>query len=603
MSRDVILEGNFLGASVAGGPARLTVRGGRVVAVDPFPSVGPLPMGARPSSAERQAAAGVSAIETFPAPGDDPPANVAAFQRSGATDAGLFGLSTGLLRLSADYLVIPGFVDAHTHLVGLGLERLRPNCGGTASCAEALARVADWLRADQGVGPVIGEGWDQSDWVDPLPPTRADLDAISPDRPLALRRVCGHVAVFNSRALESLGTAHEGLDPESGLALEHLPLTLDRLWPPEAAIMDEAVQLGQAEAWRRGVTAIHEMGHPGTFRAFGRAQVAGRLRLRVTHFFPIDRLEAVEAAGLVPGLGGEWLRVGGMKFFLDGSIGGRTAAVRVPYPAVAGSGLGAAGSRSPGSGDAGSRSPGFGGEGMLLWDDLPLRAALEKAAQDGFPPAMHAIGDRAIAQAISVVERMRSDGVSFPSPGPRLEHAEMLDAELIERGVSAGFLFSMQPNFTARWQHPGGLYEQVLLSARAAALNPYRSTALAERLIFGSDTMPLDPLLGLAGAIRHPVPGQRLCFRSALRCYTQAAAAAAPLPFGDGTLEPGAPADFVVLRLPSGTAFPFPSGVTGSPPVERLEVAATWVGGACVWADAAFRGAVSAAIPSVEAAG
>jgi predicted amidohydrolase YtcJ len=542
MNRDVILEGNILGPSVPEGPGRLTVREGRVVAVDPFA-------------------------------GDDP-ADVAIFQSPGATDA-------GPPRLPADHFVVPGFVDAHTHLIGLGLEYLRPNCGGSASRASALARVADWLRAHPGSGPVIGEGWDQSDWADPMPPTRADLDAICPDRPLALRRVCGHVAVFNSRALKSLGTAYEGLDPESGLALEHLPLTIGRLWPPEGAVMDEAVRLGQAEAWRRGVTAIHEMGHPGTFRAFGRAQVAGRLRLRVTHFFPVERLEAVEAAGLVPGLGGEWLRVGGMKFFLDGSIGGRTAAVRVPYPATAGAESG--------------------GEGMLLWEDLPLRRALEGAAGLGFPPAMHAIGDRAIAQAISVVERMHSDGRSVPAPGPRLEHAEMLDGELLARGAAAGFTFSMQPNFTARWQHPGGLYEQVLSSPRAAALNPYRAVALTERLIFGSDTMPLDPLFGLAGAIRHPVPTERLCFRSALRRYTQAAAAAVPFPFGNGTLEPGAPADFVVLRLPPDVSFPFAPGVAGSPPVERMEVAATWVAGECVYADAAFREAVPAAVPSEEA--
>lgn len=564
MSCDVILEGDLLGPSVPEGLGRLTVRGGRVVAVEPCASK------ARPSSDAGRVRLPLDART----PAAPPHAS------SGPLDlpAGPVHEPSGPLRLPAGLFVVPGFVDAHTHLVGLGLEYLRPNCSGAASRAEALARVADWLRAHPGGSPVVGEGWDQSDWVDPAPPTRAELDAICPGRPLALRRVCGHLAVFNSRALESIGTTHEGLDPASGLALEHLPLTIGRLWPPDAATMDEAVQLGQAQAWRRGVTAIHEMGHPGTFRAFGRADVAGRLRLRVTHFFPIERLDAVEAAGLVSGFGGDHLRVGGVKFFLDGSIGGRTAAVRVPYPA-----------------DQGAPS---GSEGMLLWQDLPLRQALERAAGLGFPPAMHAIGDRAIAQAISVVERMRSDGASFPAPGPRLEHAEMLDAELISRGTAAGFIFSMQPNFTARWQHPGGLYEQVLRAERAAALNPYRAVALTERLVFGSDTMPLDPLLGLAGAIRHPVPEQRLCFRSALRRYTQAAAAAAPFPFGNGTLEPGAPADFVVLRLPPDVSFPFLTGVAGSPPVERMEVAATWVGGACVFADEAFREAVPGAVPS-----
>lgn len=550
MSHDLILEGEFLGPTAQEGPGRLTVRGGRVVST----------------------------------------------LASGATDG-------DPLRLPIGYLIVPGFVDAHTHLVGLGLEYLRPNCGGSVSRAEAFARVADWLRAHPGSGPVIAEGWDQSEWADPTPPTRAELDAICSDRPLAMRRVCGHLAVFNSRALESLGTAHEGLDPQSGLALEHLPLTIGRLWPPDAATMDEAVRLGQAEAWRRGVTAIHEMGHPGTFRAFGRAQAAGRLRLRVTHFFPIERLDAVHAAGLVPGLGGEWLRVGGVKFFLDGSIGGRTAAVRVPYPLAAGPGVaGSAESGGP-TGSEGSAGPSASGrDGMLLWEDGPLRQALERAAGLGFPPAMHAIGDRAIAQAISVVERMCDGGVRFPAPGPRLEHAEMLDEELLARGVSAGFIFSMQPNFTARWQHAGGLYEQVLQGARAAALNPYRSVALTERLIFGSDTMPLDPLLGLAGAIRHPVPEQRLCFRSALRRYTRAAAAAVPFPFGDGALEPGAPADFVVLRWPPDIPLPFPPGVAGSPPVERLEVAATWVGGECVYADAALCEVAPGLVPVGDAA-
>jgi predicted amidohydrolase YtcJ len=541
MSGTFTLQGNLFDPSVSEGPASVTVADGRIAAVEPLPASG----------------AGASA-----GPG-------ASTGRRSIADH-------GLLRLPPDYLLVPGFVDAHTHLVGLGLEHLRPNCAGAASRAEALTRVADWLRANPGDDPVIGEGWDQSDWVDSRPPDRAELDAICPHRPLALRRVCGHVAVLNSRALEVLGGTHEGLDPGSGLALEDLPLSIGRLWPPDPAVMVEAVCFGQREAWRRGVTAIHEMGHPGTFRAFGQARAAGMLRLRVTHFFPGERIGAIGDAGLVAGFGDEWLRTGGAKFFLDGSLGGRSAAVREPYPAA----------------------PGVepGGTGVLLWEDVALRDALQAAASLGFPPAMHAIGDRAIVQAISVVERMRADGWDFPSPGPRLEHAEMLDAGLIARAVEAGILFSMQPNFTARWQHAGGLYEQVLGPARASALNPYRAVAATDRLLFGSDTMPLDPLLGLRGACRHPVPGERLCFASALQRYTRAAAAAVPRPFGNGTVAPRAPADFVALRLPPGTPFPFPPGVGGSPPAEQLEVAATWVGGECVHADAAFREAVPAAL-------
>jgi predicted amidohydrolase YtcJ len=216
---------------------------------------------------------------------------------------------------------------------------------------------------------------------------------------------------------------------------------------------------------------------------------------------------------------------------------------------------------------------------------------------------MHAIGDRAIAQAISAVESLAEEELRFPPPGPRIEHAEMLEAASIERGARAGLLFSMQPNFTARWQGTGALYEQILGEARARALNPFREVAACGRLVFGSDTMPLDPLLGLCGAAGHPLPGQRLPLVEAVRHYTASPASAAPRPFGGGRLATGEPADFVVLRIPGGirgTPFEFvratgraPGPVSGeeSPfdPAARATVAATWMDGVLRYADAAFQ--------------
>lgn len=464
-------------------------------------------------------------------------------------------------RLPPGCLLLPGFVDAHTHLIGLGFEFLRPNFAAARSREEVYAILAAWLDDHPGDEPVIGEGWDQSLWADPAPPRREDLDRVAPRRRVFLRRVCGHVGVANSRALEDLGSKWDGLDQETGLALEALPLSISRRWPASAEQMDEAVRLGQEEAWRRGVTGIHEMGHAGTFRAFGRADAGGRLQLRVTHFFAAELLEAIEAAGLSPGLGGGRLRVGGIKLFLDGSIGGRSAAVRTPYPAP------------PGGREDGS--------GLLLWTDEKLRTVLRRAFAGGFQPAMHAIGDRAIEQALAAVETLRAEGAVPPPPGPRIEHAEMLDAGLLERARRAGCILSMQPNFTARWQNPGELYDQILGPDRARALNPFRAARATGRLVFGSDTMPLDPLLGLRGACRHPVAAERLDFAEAVACYTGAAAAAVTHPFGNGSLAAGAPADFVLLRRRKSAP--------GEIDPRDLEVAAVWVGGTLRHADAPFR--------------
>jgi hypothetical protein len=194
---------------------------------------------------------------------------------------------------------------------------------------------------------------------------------------------------------------------------------------------------------------------------------------------------------------------------------------------------------------------------------------------------MHAIGDRAIDQAVSVVETLRSEGVVFPF-APRLEHAEMLDAELLERAVSAGFLFSMQPNFTARWQHPGQLYEAAFGPERGARLNPYAAVAATGRLLFGSDTMPIGPLFGLTGALGHPSAAQRLTMEEAVRAYAVTPATGVLRPFHANRLAPGDPADMALLRLPSPPASTGPGGLEGA----RVE--AVWADGALRHADPTF---------------
>lgn len=477
---------------------------------------------------------------------------------------------TGRLALGDRYLLVPGFIDCHTHLLGVGMEETRPNLAGAQSREDALARLADWLQRNPGEGPLIGEGWDQSSWPDPAPPTRADLDRLT-HRPFVLRRVCGHIAVLNSAALVLLGTDWSDLDPESGLAKEALPLSIGRIWRPDRAEVREALLRAQAKALAAGVVAVHEMGDPGIFRGLAQLEAEGLLELRVLHFFYAEFQDAIDQAGLVARFGGR-LRVAGIKIFLDGSFGGRSAAVSAPYR------------------DGDDR-------GLLLHEESALREQLRRAAEAGYRVALHAIGDRAIEQALAAFRMLEAEGVSLDHP--RLEHAEMLHPEHLAAIEGTSVVLSMQPNFTARWQGPGGLYEQVLGVERARRLNPYRSVARKPRLLFGSDTMPLDPLLGLRGALGHPLAEERLSMDEALRAYTLWPRWYSEGLHGEGGLRPRDPADFAILELPALERELSRARARGEDldgviralretrtiePLEGARVAATWVRGRVVFA-------------------
>lgn len=452
------------------------------------------------------------------------------------------------MRLPPGWSFAPGFIDAHTHLLGVGLGRRKPDLSAARSVDEALERLSGWLREHPGRGPVIAEGWDQSNWPERRAPLREEIDRLSGQRPVALRRVCGHVAVLNTAALARLGTAWPNLDESTGLALESLPLALGRLWPPNARMLAAAATEAQDWALRHGVTWIHEMGHGQSFRAFGDLARTGRLRLRISHYFNQEHFEAISELGWVSGAGDRWLRVAGIKIFLDGSIGGRSAAFRDPYPLevvdlatvrdarprvssrpVSGQGSHA---EQPDTARSGGQADAAAGErGLLLWSDEDLLARLREIAGREFRVALHAIGDAAIEQAIRVVETLQREGHAGPEWAPRLEHAEALAPDLLERAVAAGFWFSMQPNFTVRWQHPGGLYEGRLGWDRTLGLNPYRSAFATGRLVLGSDCMPVGPRFGWRGLLEHPQESERLSPPEVLLAYGLAARSCVDAPF------------------------------------------------------------------------
>lgn len=453
--------------------------------------------------------------------------------------------------------IVPGFIDAHTHLVHLGFGLIRPDLAGAPSAAAVLERVRAALERHDPARPLIAEHWDDGAWAPGDRLLRADLDRLAPSTPVVLRRVCGHKAVVNGAALAHL-TAHPAgltydacgfIDAATGTLIEDAAMRLAEIFPPGAAEVEAALAAALARAARLGITGAHDIVTPDALRAEQAARRAGRLTLRLTAHLDLAHLDAVEELGLASGLGDAWLRLGGVKLYLDGSLGARTAALREPYA------------------DAGGRA---GDRGLLLYEETKLAALVRRLDAAGLTAVMHAIGDRAIAAALAALEAVGPAAVR--ERRHRIEHLELTPDDLVERVARSGATASMQPNFVARWGGPGGMYESALGPARLAAMNRFWS--LAERgvpLAFGSDCMPMDPLAGLAGAIAHPLARERLDPAAALAAYTRGAAWAGFAERETGTIEPGKLADLAILD--------------GDPLVAPAasRVVATIVGGAAVF--------------------
>jgi len=424
--------------------------------------------------------------------------------------------------------LLPGLVDAHTHLMHWGFRFLRPGLGGAANRAEVLDRIREAHRNLPPGRLLLGEGWDESGWPDPGFPTRQELDAIDAGRPMVIRRICGHMAVANSAALVHF-PAGPDVDPTSGFLLEEASMGIARIFPPNADELDQALEAAERSYLSMGVTQVHDMCLPDHLRSFERAGTDGRLRLSIAAILPRQELDFLVDSGLGAGWHKGSVRLRGVKFFSDGSLGARTAALNSAY------------ADRPGE------------AGALLLDSDALARDIARADGAGIPLAIHAIGDRAVAMVIAAFER----GLSGRSSrvGHRIEHLEMVNAAELERVARLGLEASMQPNFVGNWGLPGGLYEQRLGVERTARMNPMsRVLAAGVRLVVGSDGMPAGVLPGLADAVAAPHAAQRLMVDQALAAATREAAHSGGFP-DRGILRAGNCADLLVLSgCPPGSA-------------------------------------------------
>lgn len=436
-------------------------------------------------------------------------------------------------------LAVPGLTDSHIHFLWFALGLARPNLDGARSLAEALSRLAPCVAAAGPAAWIDGSGWNHEDWPESRWPARQDLDAVSGEHPVVLRRKDGHSIWVNSRALALAGIGPGTPDPAGGridrdavgaptgiLRENALELVLAQVPPPTPAELRRALAPGTAAAHAAGLTGIHDMEGAAAFSAFQQAHAAGELGLRVTMQIPGENLDHALALGMRSGFGDDHLRIGHLKLFADGSLGSQTAWMLAPY-----------------EGSADNH-----GVSTIALDEL--ERIVGRAAAGGIACAIHAIGDRANREVLGVLERA-GGGLRH-----RIEHAQIVDPADTPRLAALGVVASMQPIHATSDRYMADR----LWGARCRHAYAWRNMLDAGTMLaFGSDcpVETLDPLQGMFAAVarkRADEPGsapwyleQALTVEEALRAYTLGAAQASGQETRLGMLRTGMLGDVSVI--------------------------------------------------------
>lgn len=444
--------------------------------------------------------------------------------------------------------VLPGFIDAHTHFVFTGLATaIYLDLEEARSLEELLELVrAEVRRRSQGEW-IIGRRWDESLWPEKRYVSKADLDKVAPKNPVALFRVDGHLLSVNSIALAEveLPPTLAECDEKNGWLREETAWWFYDQIEPGLEEIKQALLTATTLAHSLGVTSIHDIVKPIYIRAY--QELRDELRLRVYLCLKVNYIHELISLGLGTGFGDEWLKLGAIKLFADGSIGASNAALYEPYK------------------DRGASHISE-GRGKLNHDNRELGELVRKAQENGFQMMVHAIGDRAIDSALDAFAREdveRDDRY-------RIEHFELATESQIERAAKLGVIASMQPNFV-KWSGRGGLYEMRLGKDRAERIGPHRRVLDSRiTLAFGSDCMPFSPLFGIHQAVNAPHEIQRLSVEEAILCYTLNGAYASFEEELKGSIAEGKLADLVVL---SKDPHEFPDEIAG------IEVEMTFISG------------------------
>ena len=494
--------------------------------------------------------------------------------------AEIAALGDGEVIDAAGRLVVPGFIDSHIHFLEGGFRLASVQLRDARSRADFASRIRAFAATVPDGTWITGGDWDHTLWGGELP-DRSWIDGVTPRHPVWVNRLDGHMALANSAALRAAGVTKDTPDVSggeivrgasgepTGILKDNAMALVDKAVPPRpAAEKDRALAAAMRYAAERGVTSVHHMGDNwDDVAVFASARDAGTLTTRIYAVTPLAQWERLRDAvarreqGGADGRGGEWLRIGGLKGFVDGSLGSHTAAFHEPFK------------------DAPTD------RGLLVNTPEHLHAWIAGADRAGLQVMVHAIGDRANTVLLDIYDRV------IREHGPRdrrfrIEHAQHLTERDIPRFGRLGVVASMQPYHAI----DDGRWAEAFIGDRIRTTYAFRSLLDQKaRLAFGSDwyVAPATPLEGIYAAVtrrtldnRNPdgwVPAQRITVEEALRAYTADAAYASFDEDLKGSLTAGRLADIVMLDR---NIFEIPSEQ-----IRETQVVLTVVGGTVVYSN------------------
>ncbi|MDI9240815.1 amidohydrolase [Lysobacter sp. LF1] len=472
--------------------------------------------------------------------------------------------------------VIPGLIDAHAHVSGLGMTMLSADLVGADDKQDVLQRLQAFAKQLPAGAWLIGRGWDQNDWPEKRFPTAADLDAAFPDRPVWLERIDGHAGWANTAAMRAVkrdlsgdwqpdgGRIERAGGKATGIFVDGAMSLVDQARPPlDEATAERALSLGMQSAVEHGLTGVHDAGVSlAELKRYQRLADRGAMPLRITAMADgnNEALESLCANGLYAHPSGR-LKMRTLKLYADGALGSRGAAMLQEY------------------------SDDHGNLGLMVTSPEQIAVAVEKAKRCGVQVATHAIGDRGNHVVLEAYAKALGNDATTTDHRWRIEHAQVLSKQDLPRLAQLHVIASMQPTHATSdmpWAQDRVGAERII---GAYAWRQLRDSGA--RLALGSDfpVESVDPRFGLyAAATRADAQGlpaggwfpqEKLTAFEALRGFTLDAAYAGFAENEVGSLEVGKRADFVVLTEdPLAIA---PSGL------RNLSVQATYVDGEAVY--------------------
>jgi predicted amidohydrolase YtcJ len=457
------------------------------------------------------------------------------------------GKSTKTTAADTSNLIVPGFIDSHTHFIDGGLKLSSVQLRDAKTPQEFIRRIAAFAKTVKPGKWITGGSWDHQNWGGELP-ERSWIDSVTKDNPVWINRLDGHMLLANSLALKLAGVTDQVKDVKggeiirkngkiTGLLKDNAKEMVNQINPlPDDEQKDAALEAAMQYVASNGITSIASLigtGYGNYFDVYNRAKEKGKLITRIYAVSELENWKALADQIKAKGKGDKWVKFGGVKGFVDGSLGSHTAAFMHPFT------------------DAPADS-GF----FVISEDL-LYKRLKSADSAGLQLLVHAIGDKSIHTLLNVYERIeKADGPR--DRRMRMEHAQHISPADLPRFAKLGVIASVQPYHAiddGRWA------EKVIGHERAKTTYAFRSLLDAgAKITLGSDwfVAPASPMLGIYAAVtrrtlddKNPngwIPDQKITVEEALKGYTIQAAYATFDEQHKGSLKAGKLADYVILE-------------------------------------------------------